>query len=42
MRPSRSFWGDQDVPDYLCLVECHSHHGAIIGTDSTVKVRPLS
>jgi hypothetical protein len=35
-------WGDDDVPDHLCLVECHSHHRAIVGTDTTVRVRPLS
>jgi hypothetical protein len=37
-----SLWGDAHVPDYLCLVEIRSHHRAIVGTDSSVKVRPLT
>ena len=37
-----ALWGDEDVPPYLCLVELRSHHGTVIGTDTTVKVRPLS
>ena len=32
---------DGNMPDYLCLVELRSHHGAILGTDTSVKVRPL-
>lgn len=32
---------DGSVPDYLCLVELRSHQGAILGTDSSVKIRPL-
>jgi hypothetical protein len=32
---------DGSLPDHLCLVELRSHHGALIGTDTTVKVRPL-
>lgn len=32
---------DGSIPDYLCLVELRSHHGAILGTDSSVKIRPL-
>jgi hypothetical protein len=32
---------DGSIPDYLCLVEVRSHHGAILGTDSSVRVRPL-
>ena len=35
-------WSDEDVPPYLCLVELHSRRGAIIGTDTTLTVRPLS
>jgi hypothetical protein len=31
-----------NMPDYLCLVEFRSHQGAIIGTDTSVKVRPLA
>lgn len=36
-------WIDDDgtFPDYLCLIEVRSHHGALLGTDSSVKVRPL-
>jgi hypothetical protein len=36
-------WADDDgsIPDYLCLVELRSHHGAIFGTDTSVKIRPL-
>jgi hypothetical protein len=32
---------DGTIPDYLCLVELRSHHGAILGTDTSVKIRPL-
>ena len=32
---------DERIPSYLCLVELHSHQGAILGTDTSVKVRPL-
>ena len=32
---------DGNMADYLCLVELRSHHGAILGTDTSVKVRPL-
>jgi hypothetical protein len=32
---------DGNMPDYLCLVELRSHRGAIVGTDTSVKVRPL-
>lgn len=36
-------WGAEDgtLPDYLCLVEMKAHHGALLGTDSSVKIRPL-
>jgi len=33
--------GDGSIPDYLCLVELRSHHGAILGTDTSVQIRPL-
>ena len=32
---------DGNMPDYLCLVEVRSHHGAILGTDTSVKIHPL-
>jgi hypothetical protein len=32
---------DGGIPDYICLVEFHSQPGAILGADSTVKIRPL-
>ena len=32
---------DGTIPDYVCLVELHSHHGAILGTDTSAKIRPL-
>ena len=36
-------WASDDgsVPDYLCLVELRSHQGAILGSDTSVKIRPL-
>jgi len=33
---------DGSIPDYLCLVEFRSRHGAILGADTSVKIRPLS
>ena len=33
---------DVKVPEYLCLVECRSKHGSLVGTDTSVKIRPLS
>ena len=33
---------DGSLPDYLCLVEMHTRHGALLGTDTTVRVRPLT
>jgi len=30
------------VPDYLGLVECRSKHGSLVGTDTSVKLRPLT
>jgi hypothetical protein len=33
---------DGSIPDYFCLVALRSHHGAILGTDTSVKIRPLS
>jgi hypothetical protein len=32
---------DGTIPDYLSLIEVNSHHGALFGTDSSVKIRPL-
>jgi len=32
---------DGSLPAYLCLVEVRSRHGAVLGTDSSIKVRPL-
>ena len=32
---------DGSIPGYVCLVELRSHHGAILGTDTSVKIRPL-
>jgi hypothetical protein len=36
-------WAAEDgtMPDYLCLVELRSRHGAILGADTAVKIRPL-
>jgi hypothetical protein len=33
---------DSSLPDYLCLVEMRSRHDALIGTDTTVRIRPLT
>ena len=35
-------WAEDNgsIPDYLSLVELRSHHGAVAGTDSTVRVHP--
>ena len=41
LRVLEAMAGDE-VPDYLCLVDCHSKHGALVGTDTTVRVRALS
>jgi hypothetical protein len=32
---------DGSIPDYLSLIELHSQHGAILGVDTSVKIRPL-
>lgn len=32
---------DGSIPDYLSLVELSSHRGTLIGTDTTVQIRPL-
>lgn len=32
---------DAGLPDYLCLVECRSKHGSGLGTDTSIKIRPL-
>ena len=34
--------GDSHVPEYLCLVECRSNRGSLLGTDTTIKLRALS
>jgi len=31
-----------EIPSYLCLVDLHSRHGTIVGTDTSVKIRPLA
>jgi hypothetical protein len=33
---------DGSLPEYLCLIELDSHHGALVGTDKYVKIRPLT
>jgi hypothetical protein len=33
---------DGSIPEYLCLIEVHSHHGALLGSDTSVKIRPLA
>jgi hypothetical protein len=33
---------DVTVPEYLCLVECRSKHGSLVGTDTSVKFRTLT
>ena len=30
-----------DVPEHMCLVESHSSHGALLGSDTSVKIRTL-
>jgi hypothetical protein len=32
---------DGSIGAYVCLVELRSHHGAIVGADTSVKIRPL-
>ena len=32
---------DGSIPGYLCLIEIHSHHGALFGADTSVKIHPL-
>jgi hypothetical protein len=32
---------DGSLPPYLCLVELGSRRGAILGTETSVKIRPL-
>jgi hypothetical protein len=32
---------DGSLPEHLCLIEVHSRHGAVFGTDTSVKIRPL-
>jgi hypothetical protein len=33
---------DAPLPTYLCIVEVQSRPGAVVGVDSSVKVRPLA
>ena len=33
---------DASVPEYLCLVDLHSNHGSVLGTDKSIKIRTLS
>ena len=32
---------DINIPEWYCLVELDSRHGAIVGMDTSVKIRPL-
>jgi hypothetical protein len=36
-------WASEDggIPNHLCLIEVRSRHGALFGTDTSVKIRPL-
>lgn len=36
-------WASDDgsIPDHICLIELRSHQGALLGTDSSVMIRPL-
>jgi hypothetical protein len=36
-----TLWGDEEVPDYLCLVQFGEHQGALVGVDTTTRIRPL-
>jgi hypothetical protein len=36
------FRSDSQLPEYLCLVELGDHPGALVGTQSSVAIRPLS
>ena len=33
---------DQCIPEHFCIVELAAHPGAIVGTQSSVKIRPLT
>ena len=33
---------DQSIPEHFCIVELAAHPGAIVGTQSSVKIRPLT
>jgi hypothetical protein len=33
---------DVRVPDYLCLVDCRTKHGSLVGTDTSIKFRTLT
>jgi hypothetical protein len=32
---------DRRIPDYLCLVKIDGRRGPLVGTETSVKVRPL-
>jgi hypothetical protein len=32
---------DRRIPEYLCLVRIDGRHGPLVGTETTVRVRPL-
>jgi hypothetical protein len=32
---------DRRIPDYLCLVKVDGRRGPLVGTETSVKVRPL-
>jgi hypothetical protein len=32
---------DINIPEWYCLVELDSRHGAIVGMDTSVTIRPL-
>jgi hypothetical protein len=36
-------WAGEEggLPEHLCLIELRSRHGALLGTDTAVKIRPL-
>ena len=33
---------DTRLPEYLCLLDCRSAHGSVLGTDTSIKIRTLS
>jgi hypothetical protein len=32
---------DTTIPEWYCLVELDARHGAIVGMDTSIKIRPL-